>query len=231
MKLRIGGSVLGGHPRSLPQRALRFGRPWHELADRALFLDHAFKALSYNGIRGDYAEFGCAGGNTFAFAYDACRRHRHDGHLWAFDSFEGLPATGAGDDHHPRWIEGVMSTSEERFHTLCRKRGIPRRSYSTVPGYYSVSLSRDAARKLPSDIALAYVDCDMYSSTVDVLGFLEPLLKSGMIIAFDDWFCWTGDGCSGEQRAFESWISRLQWRFEPFLQFGWSGKSFVVFPE
>ena len=35
-----------------------------------------FKALAFNGIDGDYAEFGCHGGMTFTLAYQEMRR-RH----------------------------------------------------------------------------------------------------------------------------------------------------------
>ena len=54
----------------------------------------------------------------------------------------------------------------------------------------------------PANIALAFIDCDMYSSTRSVLGFLMPRLKHGMIIAFDDYFCWIRrPQPSGERRA------------------------------
>ena len=48
---------------------------------------------------------------------------------------------------------------------------------------------------------MAYIDCNLYSSTVTVLEFLAPRLKHGMIVAFDDYFCWSPTQVSGERFA------------------------------
>jgi hypothetical protein len=69
-----------------------FQPSWREKTCRQEFFYNAFKALAFNGIDGDYAEFGCWGGMTFALAYHESRRHQHQAKLWAFDSFAGLPA-------------------------------------------------------------------------------------------------------------------------------------------
>ena len=53
----------------------------------------------------------------------------------------------------------------------------------------------------PTNIALAYIDCDMYSSTKTVLEFLLPRLKHGRTLAFDDYFCWADDRVSGGKRG------------------------------
>lgn len=230
LKMRIGRSVLGGDPRSIPMRGYRRSIPWRELGDRAVFLDYAFKALSYNGIGGDYAEFGCAGANTFTFAHDAIDRHKHARHMWAFDSFEGLPEGTAPADRHPKWHRGDMAISQDRFRALCKKRGLGDDEYSIVPGYYAESLSRPMPAHFPASLAMAYIDCDLQSSTTQVLDFLWPRLQPGMILAFDDFFCWTNQGISGEQRAFESRLPDEQWRFDNFIRYGWHGQSFVVFP-
>lgn len=84
-----------------------------------------------------------------------------------------------------------MSWSVEDFHAVLATRGVPREAYTTVEGYFAESLPPLGSDGPPRDIALAYVDCDLYSSTVSVLGFLEPRLKHGMILAFDDYNCWT----------------------------------------
>jgi len=54
---------------------------------RQEFFSNAFKALRFNGIDGDYAEFGSWGGLTFGLAYQESRRRGHSAKLWAFDSF------------------------------------------------------------------------------------------------------------------------------------------------
>jgi len=193
------------------------------------FFDRAFKALKFNGIDGDYAEFGCASAKTFALAYRESRKHGHPAKLWAFDSFSGLPDAEGVEDDHPRWQHGTMAMSVERFHEACRQNGIPGDAYTTVAGYYDDTLPRMGATEEPANICLAYIDCDLYSSTVSVLEFLMPRLKHGMIVAFDDYYCWSASQPAGERKAMlEFFEDNSQWGLLPFVQYGWHGASFVV---
>ncbi|MCK6370883.1 MAG: TylF/MycF family methyltransferase [Gammaproteobacteria bacterium] len=206
-----------------------FDQSLQEHVWRRQFFYNAFKALAYNGIDGDYAEFGCWGGLTFSIAYAESRRHRHRATLWAYDSFQGLPPAADERDVHPIWVEGTLSTTLAQFHELCAEKGIPSSEYHAVPGFYSQTLDRAAEDKAPRNIALAYIDCDLYSSTLSVLRFLMPRLKHGMIIAFDDYFCWTATQISGERRAMlDVFGNHERWQLLPFMQFGWHGQSFVV---
>src|SRR5690606_4931276 len=125
-------------------------------------------------------------GNTFWHSFTEIKRQRHAAKMWAFDSFEGLPAPHDDRDDHPVWQQGTMVTTPLEFVELCSQRGIPRQRYETVKGFYDETLP---PLKEPQNIALAYIDCDMYSSAVSVLEFLRPRLKQGMIVAFDDYFC------------------------------------------
>ena len=196
---------------------------------RQEFFFNAFKALRFNGIAGDYAEFGSAGGNTFALAYQEARRRGHHAHLWAFDSFRGLPKPRTLADEHPEWREGILATKLEEFHRICAQKGIPRADYTVVPGFYEETLARMSPSEAPTDLALAYVDCDLYTSTRTVLDFLKARLKHGMIVAFDDYFCWSPTQISGERRALlEAVEDQARWNWAPYAQFGWSGNSFVI---
>lgn len=196
---------------------------------RRTFFYNAFKALSFNGIEGDYVEFGCWGGRTFAIAYEEARRHGHPATLWAFDSFEGLPTQQTDADDHPVWLAGNLATSEADFLAICAAKGIPRERFRVVPGYYEDSLPALGTSGAPIDIALAYIDCDLYSSTKTVLEFLLPRLKHGMIIAFDDYFCWSQSQISGERKAqLEIFTDESPWSLLPYVQFGWHGQSFIV---
>ena len=189
---------------------------------------NAFKALRFNGIDGDYAEFGSWGGITFGLAYHEARRHGHPARLWAFDSFQGFPEPGSADEH-PEWQEGKMAISLERFHAVCAERGIPRDAYTAVPGFYEDTLAPAGPEDEPKNIALAYVDCDLYSSTKTVLEFLRPRLKHGMIVAFDDYFCWSATQMAGERRAMLELVAAdPSWEWVPYVQYGWHGQSFVI---
>ena len=193
------------------------------------FFRSAFKALHFNGINGDYAEFGSHNAMTFRLAFDEIERRGMSSRLWAFDSFEGLPVASGDFDAHPRWNAGAMKTSETEFHDICSRHGIARNRYEVVAGYYGQTLASLTESHPPRDICLAYVDCDMYSSTVEVLRFLRPRLKHGMIVAFDDYYCWSPTQLAGERRAaIEFATQEGRWHFVPYLQYGWMGHSFVV---
>lgn len=200
-----------------------------ELLERRDFFRRAFWYLAFNGIGGDYAEFGSHGAVTFRLAWEASRLAGRPCHLWAFDSFQGLPPARDERDAHPMWVEGWMESTEEVFHELCARQGMPRDAYTTVPGFYSETLAGGGPTPGPERIALAYVDCDLYTSTREVLQFLEPHLRTGLLIAFDDYFCFGDGSVSGEKAALDEFRrDRPEWRFEPYVQYGWHGLSFVV---
>ena len=202
---------------------------FQERLDREAFFYKVFRALSFNAIKGDYVEFGCHGGTTFSLAYHSAQLHKHKAHLWAFDSFQGFPKQRDEEDDHPKWVEGRMSTSLQKFTDLCDERGLPRDAYTVVPGFYSDSLPALKQDEAPDNIALVYIDCDLYSSTQDVLKFLQPRLKHGMVIALDDYYCWSETQAAGERVALEEFMEENPgWELIPYLQFGWHGLAFVL---
>ena len=219
--------ALMGVARELAYQPFEQFRP--ELVDLKHFMRRAFQALTYNGTTGDYAEFGCFGGRTFTLAHGAAKLVGHDAHLWAFDSFEGLPATEDPRDAHVGWAEGAMAMSEQHFVDQCRSRGMAAGDFTTVKGFYSETLRDGAPGPRPQRICFAYVDCDLYSSAVEVLTFLLPRLCNGAIVAFDDYYCYGDTHPSGERLAAGEVFGRQDdWRLVPFIQWGWAGMSFIV---
>ncbi len=220
------------------QASRAFYRADEELSEREHrreFMCRAFKALAFNGIAGDYAEFGSHGGTTFKLAYAEMRRHKRKRVMWAFDSFQGLPEQESADDYHPGWKRGKMTTSIADFQAICRRNRIPDAAYRIVAGYYEATIGKasdnpdDGNGELPTDVALAYVDCDLYSSTRTVLGFLMPRIKHGSIIAFDDYFCFSDRQLAGERRAMlEAFADHPRFVLSPYMQFGWHGMAFIV---
>ena len=124
-----------------------------------------------------------------------------------------------------------MAILISEFEKICREKGIPQSQFMIVPGFYKETLAIPNHHNLPSNICLAYIDCDMYSSTKEVLQFLTPKLKHGMIIAFDDYYCWSSTQVSGERKACaEFFKDHPDWILVPFMTFGGGGggMSFVV---
>lgn len=195
------------------------------------FFWQAFAALRINGISGDYVEFGSWGANTFAKAYEHLKGSGVARHMWAFDSFEALPEAADPRDVHPGWQSGFGEGQGgvEKFHEACAEHGIPRDAYTAVEGYYDATLPPLGTDGPPSDIALVLFDCNMYSSAVTAFEFLAPRLKHGMIVAFDDYFCWSPTEVSGERSAMAEFLrDHPQWNFLRYKEIHWGGTSFVV---
>lgn len=202
----------------------------HYMEDYQLFFRRAMYALKLNHISGDYVEFGSCGATTFRFAFAESRKIDLRRHFWSFDSFQGLPKTTDGNEH-PLWQEGAMAMDLSAFVRDCLNAGMTTDDFSVVEGFYDKTLAPDlvARAAYPRDIALAYVDCDLYSSTKPVLDFLGTRLKHGMVIALDDYYCWWDKGIAGERVAFEEFkAAHPQYNFLPYLQIGWHGQSFIV---
>lgn len=171
-------------------------------------------------IKGDYFEFGSHGANTIRMAWD-CFHHLFDWNYVAFDSFEGLPEIGE-IDKMKIWEKGKLKTSDETFKKIAYEHGIPKDRLELVKGYYCDTLTDELKRNYAGrKAAVAYIDCDLYSSTVDVLNFLEDFLQVGTIVVFDDWNCFFGDPNKGERLAFREFCERRpDILFEPFVQNG-----------
>ena len=202
-----------------------------EYTYRKEFFKRAFAALAFNGIEGDYVEFGCCGGVTFRLAYKYSRKYKHNCKLWAFDSFSGLPPKSLPEDEHPVWVQGTMAIASDEFKRICRESNISEQDYHVVAGYYDQTLAQPYGSSMPTNICMAYIDCDMYSSTRTVLEFLMPRLKHGMIIAFDDYYCWSSTQVSGERKACADFFKdHPDWLLVPFMAYGGGGggMSFVV---
>jgi O-methyltransferase len=193
------------------------------------FLSRALFALQFNGIDGDYLEFGCHRGSSFCTAYTFIQQYSLNCHMWGFDSFAGLPERTNGVDGHPKWIPGSMNASIETFRSNLRHNGLKEEAYTLVHGFYEQTIGEMRPCEEPTNICMANIDCVMYSSTKSVLKFLKPRLKHGMIIAFDDYYCWSRGELAGERRAMlEEFQNDSQWILAPYIQYGWHGASFIV---
>lgn len=204
-----------------------YWRNWPE--EKEAFLRRALNCIAFNEIGGDYLEFGVHGAVIFSAAHGYIKAIGTPRHLWAFDSFEGLPPSDV--DEHPHWQPGILATSQSEFERLCASRGIAASEFSCVPGFYEDTIGPNGsyAGPLPHDVAMAYIDCDMLSSTRDVLHFLQARLKHGMLIAFDDYYVYDAKGISGNRHAFLELVAReKRFSFLPYLPFSWNGMSFIV---
>jgi len=202
------------------------------LLNRSGMIALAFKFMYGNIMTGDYFEFGCATARTVRMAWEH-HKHHFEGrmHFWLCDSFKGLPELKA-IDKHPKWKAGDFCTPLDVFNGIVEEAGIPRTAYTIIPGYYEETLTGELAQELSSrevKAGIVYIDCDLYESTEKVLEFVRPLLQSGTVICFDDFYCFNGDPERGEQRAMREFLLRHQdVGLVEYVNFGWHGKSVIV---
>lgn len=186
-------------------------------------LNDAFCYVRNEGMDGDYAEFGVAGGRLCLAAWLAIERYglsRTSMH--AYDSFEGLPTPQGVDEGGP-FMAGQFRSPRSVFEVETRK--IPAERLTVTEGLFDASLPKADKHR----IAVAWVDCDLYESTVPVLDFLTTQLQDGSVLVFDDWFCFHGRPDRGEQRACREWLdANPEISLVPWRDFHWAGRSFLV---
>lgn len=155
-------------------------QPAHWTGDNAALLKHALSTAPADGV---IAECGVFHGKSInLLAKWAPRREIH-----GFDSFAGLPGSWA------RNPTGAYSTGGRIPDVRDNVRLHPGWFEDTLPGFASA---------LVQPIALLYIDCDIYSSTVAVLEHLGPELAPGAIIVFDEIVGYSG----WRDREYRAWM-------------------------
>ena len=185
-------------------------------------------------VAGDYMEFGVFEGNTFQYSVRNLAPLFPEMRFIAFDSFEGLPTPTGKDvlpnDYTSGFHRGQFTCSDESFLARLHRAGVPTERVELVKGWFDQTLLPD---KMPdvrfAQAAAAWIDCDLYESTVPVLNFLAPRLSTGSVLLFDDWRCFRNLPDYGEQLACREWLTRNpSLRLHDFADFGFHGKAFTV---
>ena len=190
--------------------------------------ERAFQTVTECSLEGDYLEFGVYRGSSMILSSRLAKRYGCGGmRFFAFDSFEGLP-----DSEGTEFVRGEYQCSRELFTRLIQKGGVAMDKVVVVEGLYADSLTpmvKDGHRL--DRAAIVHVDCDLYTSTKEVLKFVEDLVHQGSVIIFDDWHAFddgAGDGepaSGGEKKAFLEWS--LSECFDELCD-SEAGKAFVM---
>jgi O-methyltransferase len=196
---------------------------------------HILEGINYLRVAGYggeippvYFEFGCHSGRTFSAAVRAARFLRLEGaQFFAFDSFQGLPATNCREDGVFR--EGTFCTGRAEFMRIVkREAGVELADSNVIRGFYADSLTTELQSRMPS-VGMLHIDVDLYSSTVEVLEFVRPLLVVGTVLLFDDWYAFPPGTDKGESKAVREFLERYPgFRLEPWKNYSSFGRSFFV---
>lgn len=154
----------------------------------------ALYKLALDNVTGEkpvYLEFGVFKGKTMRW-WSHHLRHT-EAKLIGFDSFEGLP-----EKWQPNYDVGTFATE-----------GPPNIDDERVS--FEVGWFEDTLRnfEMPEhDQLIINIDCDLYSSTITVLNWVEPYLRAGTLIYFDEF-----SDRDHEMRAFRELSSRSSHEF------------------
>jgi O-methyltransferase len=206
----------------------------YRYSDERLKFLHLLECMNYirvsrsAGLPQVFFEFGCHSGRTFSAAINAAMYlNMSDAQFYAFDSFEGLPTTKTEEDGI--FDTGSFCTSELDFLKIVKQNtGKKLEADHLIKGFYCDSLTEDLKTRMPK-VGVAHIDVDLYSSTVDVLNFLKPLLMQGSVLVFDDWYCFPGGSLMGERRALTEFLDgNTDFSVEPWKAYSTFGQSFFV---
>lgn len=207
--------------------------------DRIGALSKAFEFVYKSEIEGDFYEFGVYQGVSLARAIKANlvwqkrTSATYVKRYFGFDSFQGLPAFAEKDllRDYRVFQEGQFGdTSVEQVRENIMEAAMPLDGVELVTGLFSSSLSAAdvMARIGGSRVAIAHVDCDLYSSAIDCLEFIGNRLQDGAVILFDDWFCYRGRPTHGVHKAFMEWIQETGYLASDYFTYSWAGKAFII---
>ena len=155
---------------------------------------------------GDFVECGvAAGGSTALLAYIIKSRSKRPRKIYAFDSFEGMPAPTHLDTHQgipaedTGWGSGTCYATETSVREICRALNVSD-IVEPVKGYFQETLP-DTKSQIGS-VALLHMDGDWYDSTKVILANLYDNVVSDGFIQVDDYGHW--DGCKKAVKEFEA---------------------------
>jgi O-methyltransferase len=184
-------------------------------------------------IPGDYCEFGVWQGTTFIHSYKTMSPLFPDMRFAALDSFEGLPeprGIDAEGGYTSHFYKGQFESSLDAFMRNLRRQDVKTEKVLTVKGWFNETLTPERAAGHGIDkIAVAWIDCDLYESTIPVLDYLTSRVTVGSVLAFDDWHCYRNHPDFGQQRAVREWLQRNPGlSLHELFSFGWNGMVFTV---
>ena len=153
---------------------------------------------------GTCLEFGVYIGNSYLNTADTIATFYPTSTLIGFDSWQGLPDETEGVWAPDRHRKGEFQATKFIVKEKLRQAGFwkdPR--FTFVDGFFSESLTPELQSSI-QDLIYVNIDVDIHSSTVEVLDFIYPLLRPGVVIYFDDW--------KDPQDKFEGkWGEHLAW--------------------
>lgn len=185
--------------------------------------------LNYDQVEGSYCEFGCFTGAALNHTIKthiifSKSKKKSENYLnrffYGFDSFEGFP-----EEVHNEYKSSNFKTNYEEVKKLENQY----KFCKVVKGFFSNSLSRIEIKnnKELDKIALAFIDCDIYSSAQEVFNFIKNKMSNGSFVIIDDYYNIDKNGKSIHAALLET--GNLYNNLSFFSSYGYNGIVYKYF--
>lgn len=155
--------------------------------DRRRHLRFLCKQIKRNRYEGSILEFGVHQGRTIRIIAEQFP----DETIWGFDSFEGLPED---------WFtNNLEKSSHPAGHFSLKELPEVPKNVKLIKGFFKDSIPTWLEKNNIDRIKLLHIDCDLYSSTIDVLFKFNNFIKTNTIIVFDEFYPW------GDEKKYTLW--------------------------
>lgn len=217
-----GRNVAAGYARGL---SLEFGNLVNHLHNDASYVEcmelasgvsivteaklmNLFLIIKYglNNLEGDVIEFGSYRGGSALFMAKALKKFHPQKKIYALDTFSGMPPTNKRIDMH---TEGDFSGPIlDEFYVKKERNGLD--NLVIVKGKFEDTMPQ--LKEKVKCLALAHIDCDIYSSVVySVEQSLSLMENASGYLCFDDPL---HSSCLGAYEAVEDTVERLNLKAE-----------------
>jgi len=189
------------------QDIYRHIQPYTMLSEARLYcLFTLAKTVCQENIPGNFVECGVAAGGSTALLATVIQRYtKQPRWVYAFDSFEGMPAPTEKDTSNnlpaekTGWGTGTCAATEASVQEICNQFGVTK-IVKLVKGYFEDTLPQ--MRDQVGMIAFLHMDGDWYESTKAILKNLYDRLSNYAYVQIDDYGFWAG--CRQAIHEFES---------------------------
>ncbi|MFN7139857.1 MAG: TylF/MycF/NovP-related O-methyltransferase [Limisphaerales bacterium] len=187
-------AYINRHMASVRMFTTKTATPKNDIEGKNYLLDHCIRNVTVdNGL---FLEFGVHEGRSINFISSVLPKEKL---VHGFDSFEGLPGEwlfGRGKGHFSLGGELPPVKENVRLHK----------------GWFDQTLP-EFLKKNPEPFAFVHIDCDLYSSTRDILNLAKDRFVPGTIIAFDEYFNYPGWE-QHEYKAFQEFMAASKLKYE-----------------
>ena len=182
-----------------------------------------------------YYEFGTGWGRTLTAFISAAKKFSSKNNfsveninICLFDSFQGLPSIKSEEDNHLSWKEGEFAYSKKYIENIINELKFPLENVKFIEGFYENTLNKKTLTLIKSTPpSIITVDTDYYSSTNEVLKFLPPILKSGTVFYFDDFFSFFLNENYGQVKSIKEFNEKDIGKLYPLTENNFNGKCFI----